>query len=132
MMGRILTCCLILLLAAGLSSGDVRIDWWTIDGGSAMFLGGGDFELSGTLGQADAGPVLAGGAFELTGGFWQVRPADCTGDWGVDLADFGIFESCMTGPGGSLGVGCICADLDGDGDVDLADMKAFQAMFTGF
>ncbi|MHC4696916.1 MAG: hypothetical protein ACYTFA_09250 [Planctomycetota bacterium] len=49
-------------------AGDYAIDWYTIDGGGAMRSTGGDFELSGTIGQPDAG-VLTGGEFELSGGF---------------------------------------------------------------
>ncbi len=40
----------------------------TIDGGRVMRSLGGEFELSGTLGQPDAA-VMEGGGFELKGGF---------------------------------------------------------------
>ena len=50
---------------------DKDLSWHTIDGGGEMFSTGGDFELSGTIGQPDASTVvLAGGDFKLTGGFW--------------------------------------------------------------
>jgi hypothetical protein len=52
------------------ASADVfEIPWWTIDGGGVMRSEGGAFELSGTIGQPDAGQAAAG-SFELTGGFW--------------------------------------------------------------
>ncbi|MCG3131851.1 MAG: hypothetical protein FLDDKLPJ_02661 [Phycisphaerae bacterium] len=63
---------------------DYAIFWFTIDGGGG--IGGGDgFELSGTIGQADAGPAtpMTGGSFELTGGFWPGAAAadeGCTDD----------------------------------------------------
>jgi hypothetical protein len=45
------------------------VDWWTIDSGCATALTGGVYELSGTVGQADAG-ALSGGTYTLGGGFW--------------------------------------------------------------
>src|SRR2546426_11429414 len=45
------------------------IDWFTIDGGGGTSSGG-QFTLSGTVGQPDAG-TLTGGNFELEGGFWS-------------------------------------------------------------
>lgn len=51
---------------------DFSIDWYTVDGGGEMFSAGGEFELSGTLGQWDASQTreLSGGHWKLTGGFW--------------------------------------------------------------
>lgn len=46
------------------------LSWWTVDGGGATFSEGGGYELSGTAGQPDAGPVLEGGNYRLVGGFW--------------------------------------------------------------
>ena len=70
----------------------------TIDGGGVMRSTGDAYELSGTIGQPDAG-VMAGGEFELTGGFWfALAPTDCNDDGGVDLADYDAFEACLSGP----------------------------------
>ncbi|MCG3132019.1 MAG: hypothetical protein FLDDKLPJ_02829 [Phycisphaerae bacterium] len=60
------------------------LSWFTIDGGGAMRTAGGGFELSGTIGQPDAGPAtpMTGGGFELSGGFWPGAGAPeegCTG-----------------------------------------------------
>ena len=49
--------------------GDFSLAWWTVDGGGCESAGG-EFAVSGSMGQADAG-VLAGGDFEITGGFWH-------------------------------------------------------------
>ena len=46
----------------------LAVDWWTIDGGGGV-LTGGDYALSGTTGQFDAGSA-SGGSYGLTGGFW--------------------------------------------------------------
>ncbi len=40
--------------------------------------------------------------------------------------DWGVFSSCLTGPGQPIVAGCHSADLDTDGDVDLADVRRFQ------
>ena len=43
--------------------------WWTADVGGGTSTGG-TFALSGTIGQAGAGPRLANGDYALIGGFW--------------------------------------------------------------
>jgi hypothetical protein len=96
-----------------------------------MFSTGGAFELSGTIGQCDAG-TLASGTFVLTGGFWfGLSYGDCDADGDVDLDDYTRFEECLGGPGGGLGTGCECYDFDASGDVDLFDFAGFQVVFTG-
>ncbi len=108
------------------------VDWFTIDGGGVMRSTGGDFELSGTIGQPDAG-VLEGGGFVLTGGFWfGLSPCDCNEDGGINLYDYSAFEACFSGPDGILPDStCACFDLDSDGDVDLLDFSTFQRLSNG-
>jgi hypothetical protein len=53
---------------------DYDISWYTVDGGGAMMAVGASFELSGTIGQPDAG-TLTGSDFELIGGFWGAGAA---------------------------------------------------------
>jgi hypothetical protein len=53
------------------ASPEYRIDWWTIDGGGAISSTGGDFSLSGTIGQPENGTSSAGN-FAVSGGFWGV------------------------------------------------------------
>ena len=64
------------LTASSALAQDLSNDWWTIDGGGEMFTTGGDFELSGTIGQPDAGEIMTGGDFELAGGFWPGAAED--------------------------------------------------------
>jgi hypothetical protein len=46
------------------------IDWYTVDGGGGT-SGGGNYTLSGTIGQSDAATTpLSGGNYTLQGGFW--------------------------------------------------------------
>ncbi len=115
-----------------------EIDWHTVDGGGGMVSTGNGFELSGTIGQCDAG-TMTGSGFELSGGFWFAIPrGDWNGDGNVTLADFPQFIECMSGPIGAPGFvspspECLNAfDFDTpDGDVDLQDFAAFQRAFTG-
>ena len=62
----------VLLIAGAVyaqAGGGFDLTWSTIDGGGATTVSGGGYELGGTIGQYDAGP-LTGGTFTLTGGFW--------------------------------------------------------------
>ena len=120
-----------IVFTAYVMANDFEITRWTIDGGGVMRSTGGDLELSGTIGQPDAGS-MTGGGFSLTGGFWfPVAAGDCNTDSGVDLADYADLEPCLSGPEGGAQPGCACFDLDGDDDVDLSDVGRFQKAFTG-
>ncbi|HAO80151.1 MAG TPA: hypothetical protein DCQ92_14505 [Verrucomicrobia subdivision 3 bacterium] len=44
------------------------IDWFTIAGGGTST--GATYQVSGTIGQPDAGPTLSGGNYTIDGGFW--------------------------------------------------------------
>jgi len=67
------------LLAAGtlaLSVGSASaqsysIDWYKIAGGGGTSSNG-QFTVTGTIGQHDAGGPMVGGNFSLTGGFWSL------------------------------------------------------------
>jgi hypothetical protein len=48
--------------------GDYDLTWYTIDSGAGA-LTGGDYTLTGSIGQPDAGQPLTGGDYDLTGGF---------------------------------------------------------------
>ena len=103
----------------------------SIDGGGTMSSTGGDYELSGAIGQPDAG-TMSGGGFSLGGGFWfPLSPTDCNEDGGVTLLDYQEFESCLTGPDGIVAAGCECYDVDHSGAIDLADFAKAQAAFSG-
>ena len=119
----------VVFLATSATADDSNLDWYTIDSGGAMSSTGGDFDLSGTIGQPDAG-TMSGGDFALAGGFWPAAfrdcPADLNGDAMVDLFDLQILLSNYGTPSGAHPVD---GDLDGDGDVDLADL---QALLTAY
>ncbi len=104
----------------------------TTDGGGEMQSTGGEFMLSATIGQTDAG-VMTGGEFQLSGGFWfGLRPTDCNDDGLVSLLDHETFTSCMLGPDSGIDADpCPCFDVDHDGDITLSDYAQLQAGFTG-
>jgi hypothetical protein len=59
----------ILLPSAILHAQSYSIDWYTIGDGGGTSTGG-VYQLSGTIGQPDVGPVMTNGQFSVTGGFW--------------------------------------------------------------
>lgn len=50
------------------------IDWYKIAGGGGASTGG-VYQVSGTIGQPDAGAAMMGGNFSVTGGFWSLIAA---------------------------------------------------------
>lgn len=121
------TAILCLVLPTASTDPDYTIDWHTIDGGGVMHVTGGSYELSGTIGQHDAGPTapMVGGPYELAGGFWVVSqicycPGDMNGDGIKDARDVQKFVACFTS-GGS----CQCADVSLESGVTLDDVPVF-------
>jgi hypothetical protein len=47
------------------------IDWYCISGGGGTSTNG-QYSITGTIGQPDAGGAMAGGNYSLTGGFWSL------------------------------------------------------------
>jgi len=100
------------------------LSWNTVDGGGGTSIGG-NYSISGTFGQPDAGEVLSSGAFELTGGFWPIAntcfcPGDLNGDGRRDGRDVQGFVWCVT-----TGGACTCADIDHVGGLTAGDVAAF-------
>jgi Right handed beta helix region len=61
------------------------------------------------------------------GAYEYVQPGDGNMSFGIDLADYGEWSECLTGPfPGTLPLGCGAFDFDGDFDADLHDMGLFQ------
>jgi hypothetical protein len=63
--------CGLLLVGFDASAQPYSIDWYKIAGGGGTSSNG-QFTVSGTIGQHDAGGPLTGGNFSLTGGFWSL------------------------------------------------------------
>ncbi len=89
------------------------LDWFTIDGGGGQSSGG-DYVLTGTIGQPDAG-YLGGGDYELLGGFWVGGPL-CI----VEFDDFARFAIYWMQSGTGLP-----ADLYEDSFVGYDDLLEF-------
>ncbi len=53
------------------ASAQGTVSWYKIAGGGGTSAGGG-YQISGTIGQHDAGGPMTGGSYSLTGGFWGV------------------------------------------------------------
>ena len=75
MKNSILTACLmiagLLLALPQLQAQSYSIGWYKIACGGAA-AGGGQYSISGTIGQPDAGGAMSGGNYSLTGGFWSL------------------------------------------------------------
>ena len=121
-----------LLLAAAPALGQYDLSWFTVDAGGEMSTTGGDFELSGIIGQPDAGGAMTGGDFELAGGFWpgvtedEFCFGDLDGDNDIDLADL---AQLLGHYGMTSGAAYEDGDLDEDGDVDLSDLAALLGVY---
>lgn len=103
--------------ASSLLADDYDISWSTIDGGGGTSTGG-NYSLSGTIGQPDAGE-MAGGDYVLAGGFWSGWIA-C---W-VDLPELERFLTEWLLKESEVGHP-LDADLNHDGEVNLADYNLF-------
>jgi hypothetical protein len=68
----------LLLLPAGALAQSYKIDWYKVAGGGGTSSAG-SYNLSGTIGQPDAGPVMTGGSYALTGGFWAIYAIQTAG-----------------------------------------------------
>jgi hypothetical protein len=65
---------LLLSLIAFTARAQYSIEWSTIDGGGGTSTNG-QYSLSGTIGQPDAGATMTGGTYSLNGGFWGLLAA---------------------------------------------------------
>ncbi len=136
----------VLALPTAALAQNFSLGWYKVSGGGEMFTTGGNFELSGTIGQHDAATVaMTGGSFELTGGFWAGVVADpCAefvcGDTSCDGmfngADIDPFFEALGDPvawqANHPGCELLCvADINYDGAVNGADIDAFFEALGG-
>jgi hypothetical protein len=106
-------------MAEAQSSGRYVLEWSTIGGGGGTSSGG-QYIVTGTIGQAEAGRS-AGGGYEVLGGFWSGGPL-CRVEFHhyASFAEYWLDSGCDAGNDW-----CGGADMDELGDVDLADLKLF-------
>ena len=62
---------LCVVVVPALHAQQYSINWFKIAGGGGTSAGGA-YQVSGTIGQPDAGGPMTGGNYSLTGGFWSV------------------------------------------------------------
>lgn len=106
----------VLMIFASMSYGEYRINWYTIDGGGGTSSAG-PYQLTGTIGQPDAGYHDAG-PYELLGGFWVGGPL-CI----VNLEHFAVFAAYwLDGPCSEANDWCSGADLNQMDDVNIDDL----------
>ena len=124
-----------------LSAQPYIISWFTIDGGGG-YAAGGTFELEGTIGQHDAGPVMTGGNFELAGGFGvgqnnlPINLGDANGDGVFDNLDIASFVLALTNPVAYQAMfpdvdPNVVLDMNDDGVFNNLDIAGFVAALTG-
>jgi len=123
-------------MGGGPRGADFDVSWYTMDGGGGTSTGG-DFVLSGTMGQHDASTAMTGGDFALTGGFWpgvtvsdpEPCEGDANGDGTVDPLDSGYVLARFGCPVGTGDPSCDAADQNGDGLVNPLDSGFVLARF---
>jgi len=110
---------LLMVLAESIANGQYELSWYTIDGGGGRSSGG-DFTLTGTIGQPDAA-YSAGGDYELLGGFWPGGPL-CFVNFKhfAKFAEWWLWEECDEGNDW-----CNGADLNYLDGVNKLDLKLF-------
>jgi hypothetical protein len=134
---------LVLAMAPAVPADDFTMSWFTIDDGGGMWGAGGNYQLSGTIGQPDAG-TMTGGAFELSGGFWVsglFSPARCVGDLNcdgkIDFGDINPFVQYLSNYTGWQATYPSCNPLNGDinsdgtyGQGSFGDINPFVSLLS--
>ena len=109
--------CVFIIVSASVGFGDYKIVWSTIDGGGGRSSGG-QYVLTGTIGQPDAA-YSSSGNYQVLGGFWPGGPV-CF----VDVDDLIRFADIWLDEGAGLP-----GDLDSDSDVDAIDFGIFANLW---
>jgi hypothetical protein len=107
----------VVLCLTAVGYGDYAIVWSTVDGGGGTSTGG-QYVLTGTIGQPDAA-YSASEQYELLGGFWPGGPL-CVIDFG-DYANLAAYW-LQTGTG-------LPPDLYPDGVIDELDLATFVSQW---
>jgi hypothetical protein len=68
----------LLALCAEVRAQNYSIDWYKVSGGGGTSTGS-VFQVSGTIGQHDAGGPMSGSSYSLVGGFWSLTAIQTPG-----------------------------------------------------
>lgn len=120
----------LLAMVPGLSAAaqPFTIESSTIDSGGGTLVGG-TYELSGTIGQPDAGETLVGSTYELRGGFWVSGStpgelcADQNADGVVNPSDFAAWIA-------NYNTSNPRADTNQNGAVEPSDFSAWVSAYN--
>lgn len=134
---------ILVVTACSASAGTFDLTWHTIDAGGDMYCIGGSpaafYEVSGTIGQPDAGR-LSGGGFELIGGFWPAADhpgvlGDMNCDGVANVLDINWFVLALLDPPAYAmqfpGCNILHGDIDGDGRVSVLDINPYVDLLLG-
>ncbi len=122
-----------LSLLASAASAQYTIKSSVIAGGGGQNATGGQYTLSGTIGQAAAfsSPFATGGNYSHAAGFWLTVgncPADFNSDGVVDDLDFqvftGAYDALVVPPANPI------CDINGDNLVDDNDFQIFVVAYN--
>ena len=110
---------LLITLVESIANGQYEISWYTIDGGGGRSTGG-QYTITGTIGQPDAA-YSSGGNYEILAGFWPGGPL-CFVDFEhfARFADYWLDKPCNEGNNW-----CGGADLNQLEGVNKVDLKLF-------
>jgi hypothetical protein len=67
----LVVCLLVCVLRLPAFAQSYSIDWYKVAGGGGASTGA-TYQVSGTIGQPEAGGAMSGGQYSLTGGFWSL------------------------------------------------------------
>ena len=137
---RLSICAVALVLVAAAAQAAPPVVTRNVISSGGRRSNGGPFTLTGTIGQAAAGPAsgpMVGGPFSHRSGFWPGEgPIQCLSDYDlnseIDILDFldfiEDFSVCEETPApcGSLGD----PDIDGNGFIDILDFLLFIDAFS--
>ena len=79
---------MVALMALSASAQNYNISWYKVAGGGGTSSGG-QYSLSGTIGQPDASGALTGGNYSITGGFWALYAVQTPGAPLLTITYFG-------------------------------------------
>lgn len=74
---------------------------------------------------------IPNGTYDYEIGIGTTIPPDLDKDHDVDLADFDLFQPCVSGPAMPPTSECLDRDFDGDGDADQEDFGILQRCYSG-
>ncbi len=102
-------------------------DWTVPQVRSALLRSADDYAATGTT---DPLFIRGYGLIDVMAAIETSFVGDLDLDGDTDLADYGLFEDCLSGPGEQLEPGCEVADFDGDGDADMFDFTLLVLNFS--